>query len=78
MACGTPVICSHASSLPEVAGDAAQMVSPGDFFGLAKALKEVMNDPKLQAEMSLKGLKQAQRFQGETMAKETLRVYESI
>lgn len=76
MACGTPVICSRASSLPEVAGDAARMVPPGDLFALVHALIEVMNNPKLQAEMSEKGLKQARKFQGETMAKETLEVYE--
>jgi len=78
MACGTPVICSNASSLPEVAGDAARTVPPGDLLALAKTLEDVMQNPKLQAEMTQKGKQQAQRFQGQTMAKETLAVYESL
>lgn len=78
MACGTPVICSNVSSLPEVAGDAARTVPPGDLFALAKTLEDVMQNPKLQAEMTQKGKQHAQRFQGQTMAKETLAVYESL
>lgn len=76
MACGTPVICSNVSSLPEVAGDAAVTVPPGDLFALAGALKQVMNDTGLQAEMIRKGLQQAARFQAKTMAEQTLAVYE--
>lgn len=78
MACGTPVICSDASSLPEVAGEAARYVPPGDLFALAGALKEVLNDKTLQERMIQKGLEQATRFQGRTMAEETLRVYENV
>jgi alpha-1,3-rhamnosyl/mannosyltransferase len=77
MACGTPVICSQASSLPEVAGDAARYVPPGDLFALADALKDVMNNPALQEDMILKGKKQAQKFQSHTMATQTLAIYES-
>jgi glycosyltransferase involved in cell wall biosynthesis len=78
MACGTPVICSNASSLPEVGGDAVRYVCPGDLFDLAAALKEVLNDRKLQMDMIEKGLEQAKRFQGRTMAEETLAVYEEV
>jgi len=78
MACGTPVICSNASSLPEVAGDAARYVGPGDLFALADALKEVMNAPKLREEMVRKGLEQARRFQAHRMAEETLAVYQNV
>ena len=78
MACGTPVICSNVSSLPEVAGDAAVTVPPGDLFALAAALEQVMGDPELQADMIQKGFKQAARFQAKTMAEETLRVYEGM
>ncbi|WFB36577.1 glycosyltransferase family 1 protein [Kiritimatiellota bacterium B12222] len=78
MACGTPVICSDASSLPEVGGDAARYVSAGDLFGLAAALVEVMNDPVLQGRMAEAGLAQAEKFQASTMAEETLKVYESV
>jgi glycosyltransferase involved in cell wall biosynthesis len=53
-------------------------VPPGDLFALAKTLEDVMQNPKLQAEMTQKGKQHAQRFQGQTMAKETLAVYESL
>lgn len=76
MACGTPVICSDSSSLPEVAGDAARYVPSGDLFALKQALIEVLNDPAQQAEMSRKGKQQASRFTMERMAAETLKVYE--
>ncbi|MGA0370119.1 MAG: glycosyltransferase family 4 protein, partial [Kiritimatiellia bacterium] len=62
MACGTPVICSNASSLPEVAGDAARTVPPGDLFALKDALIDVMNDPALQQEMQRRGKAMAERF----------------
>ncbi|MDA3872630.1 MAG: glycosyltransferase family 1 protein [Kiritimatiellae bacterium] len=78
MACGTPVICSEASSLPEVGGDAARYVSPGDLFGLAEALIEVVTDKPLRDRMIQKGLEQAKRFQGKIMAEETLKVYEDV
>jgi len=76
MACGTPVICSSASSLPEVGGDAARYVAPGDIHELKDALVEVMTHPDLQKEMTNKGRKQAARFQMHSMAEETLAVYE--
>ncbi|MEX2607762.1 MAG: glycosyltransferase family 1 protein [Kiritimatiellia bacterium] len=78
MACGTPVICSDASSLPEVGGDAARYVPPGDLFALVDALREVLNDKTLRDRMIQKGRAQAVRFQGRTMAEETLKVYEDV
>lgn len=78
MACGTPVICSDASSLPEVGGDAARYVSPGDLFGLAEALVDVLTDKPLRERMIHKGLEQSKQFQGKSMAEETLKVYEDV
>lgn len=78
MACGTPVICSHASSLPEVGGDAAVTVPPGDLFALSEALTRVLGDESLRRDMQAKGLKQAEKFQCGAMARETLAVYESL
>ncbi len=78
MACGTPVICSNASSLPEVAGDAARQVPPGDLFALKDALIEVLNDPEEMARMIEKGKLQAAHFRMEKMAEGTLDVYESL
>lgn len=78
MACGTPVICSDSSSLPEVAGDAARTVPAGDLFALKQALVEVLGSPGLQQRMVEKGRAQAAQFTMHRMAEETLRVYEEV
>jgi glycosyltransferase involved in cell wall biosynthesis len=62
MACGTPVVCSSASSLPEVAGDAALMVDPADTQALADAIDRALSDTGLREGMSRRGLAQAARF----------------
>ena len=70
MACGTPVICSNTSSLPEVAGDpsagagpsAALLVDPLDTAALADALRLVLTDDGLRAELRRRGLARAARF----------------
>lgn len=76
MACGVPVITSNVSSLPEVAGDAALMVSPGDASELAQAMKRVFSDESLQKTMREKGLRQAQQYNWETVATRTIQTYE--
>ena len=48
MACGTPVICSNVSSLPEVAGDAALLFDPQDTAALAQAMARVCAEPALR------------------------------
>lgn len=75
MACGTPVVCSDASSLPEVAGDAALLVPPGDVRGWAEALSRIVADVGLRAALREKGLKQAARFSWDRAAQQTSRVY---
>lgn len=77
MACGTPVICSEASSLPEVGGDAPRYVPPGDLYALVDALIEVLGDPDRQRDMVDKGKKQAAKFRMDAMARDTLAVYEA-
>jgi glycosyltransferase involved in cell wall biosynthesis len=72
MACGTPVVCSNASSLPEVAGDAALLVDPHDIDGLAKAMARALEDDALRGEMIAKGLTQAARFTWEGSARQLL------
>lgn len=78
MACGTPVICSRASSLPEVGGTAARYVPPGDLYALSDALIEVLNHPEQQQRMVTEGREQAARFTVEQMARNTLAVYEDL
>jgi len=78
MACGTPVVCSNASSLPEVAGDAALLVEPHDVDGLAAALQRALSDEALRRQMIERGLAQAARFSWEKAARETLAVYRAV
>jgi glycosyltransferase involved in cell wall biosynthesis len=78
MACGAPVVCSNASSLPEVAGSAALLVSPEDDAALADAVRLVLTQPALAAAMRARGLTQAARFRWERCAAETLAVYRSV
>lgn len=62
MLLGTPVLCSDTSSLPEVAGDAALMVDPYDTAAISQAIRQLDADADLRAELSRRGLKQAERF----------------
>jgi glycosyltransferase involved in cell wall biosynthesis len=78
MACGTPVITSNASSLPEVVGDAALTVDPYDVDGLAAAIERALADEDLRAELRRRGLERAARFTWERAARETLAVYEQV
>lgn len=75
MACGTPVVTSNVSSLPEVVGDAALMVDPEDISGLAKAIGRVLTDEALRKDLIERGFKQAKLFSWERTAKETLALY---
>jgi glycosyltransferase involved in cell wall biosynthesis len=78
MACGAPVICSNASSLPEVVGDAALMFDPRDVDALAANLTHVVNEPALRDELRAKSLARAAQFSWERTARETLAVYRSL
>jgi glycosyltransferase involved in cell wall biosynthesis len=78
MACGTPVVCSNSSSLPEVAGDAALLFPPDDVSALAQAMERVLTDTALQQQLRAQGLRQAARFSWERTALETLAVYERV
>ncbi len=78
MACGTPVITSNRSSLPEVVGDAALLVDPDDRAELADAMARIVDQEPLREDLRERGLKQAQRFSWEETARLTLRVYESV
>jgi len=77
MACGTPVVCSRASSLPEVGGEAVRYFSPTSPEDMAQVLHEVLADEAVQEEMRVEGIRQASRFSWEKTADETLAVYET-
>lgn len=78
MACGTPVVVSNVSSLPEVVGDAGLLVDPTDVSELAVAIWRVLTDQALRADLIAKGLKRAQCFSWEKMARQTLQLYQRI
>lgn len=78
MACGTPVITSNVSSLPEVVGDAAWMVNPLDVEALAAAMQQVLSDTALRQQMIARGLWQARRFTWEQAARQLLNVYQQV
>ena len=78
MACGTPVVCSNTSSLPEVAGQAALLVPPDDVRGWAEAISRLWNDDLLRAQLRKRGLAQAKTFTWENAARKTLEIYEMV
>ncbi len=78
MACGTPVIVSNVSSLPEVVGDAGLLLDPNDVDAWAVALHRVLTDDELHREMANKSLKRAALFSWERAARETLDVYRKV
>jgi glycosyltransferase involved in cell wall biosynthesis len=78
MACGTPVITSNTSSLPEVVGDAGIMVDPVDIDALTESIYQVLNNPNLQEDMQKNGLERSKIFTWEKTAKETWKIYEMI
>jgi len=65
MACGTPVVTSNTSALPEVAGDAALLVDPTSVEQIAHAMKCIMDDTSLRKRLRETGLQQAARFSWE-------------
>ena len=78
MACGAPVICSNAASLPEVVGDAALLFDPRDVTALRAAIARVLSDPALARALREKGLAQAKKFSWQRAAQETFDVYRRV
>lgn len=78
MACGTPVVTSSASSIPEVVGDAAIMVDPHDVEGLGTAMELVLTDRDLRSDLRRRGLERAKLFSWEDVASQTLQVYSEV
>jgi len=78
MACGTPVITSNISSMPEITGDAALLVNPRDETELVDAMQRVLTDNALRDKLARNGLERAKQFSWERTARETLAVYEQV
>lgn len=78
MACGTPVVVSNVSSLPEVAGDAALMIRPSDVGDMTDTLRRVMTDAKLRECLRRRGMERASMFTWEAAAAKHVEVYRRV
>jgi alpha-1,3-rhamnosyl/mannosyltransferase len=78
MACGTPVVCSNTSSLPEVAGSAAVLVNPTNVAALADAALGLLDDGARRLELRERGLAQAARFSWRETARQTAQGYLAV
>ncbi|MGF1507084.1 MAG: glycosyltransferase family 4 protein [Anaerolineae bacterium] len=76
MACEVPVVCSNASSLPELVGDAALTFAPTDIDTMAESLRRALTDNALRAQLIEKGRARVRQFTWDTCARETLAVIE--
>ncbi len=78
MACGTPVLAAHTSSIPEVTGAAAVLLDPDDEDGWSAAIERICTDAAHQSRLSALGLRRAALFSWRRTAEETARVYRSL
>lgn len=78
MACGTPVVCSNAASLPEIAGDAALLVPPDDPDAAAEALRRVLTDSALAERLRAAGFRRAPAFSWPAAAAAVLALYRRL
>jgi glycosyltransferase involved in cell wall biosynthesis len=74
MACGTPVVTSNVSALPEIGGDAALLVDPRDPAAIASALERLLQDEELRHELTTRGAARAARYTWEETARRTAEV----
>ena len=78
MACGTPVITSNTSSLPEVAGDAALLIDPYDPHTIAEAINRILQDQPLREQLQQRGYQQVQRYTWAKAAEKLLSIYQQL
>lgn len=78
MACGTPVLTSTVSSLPEVAGNAALTIPPDDIAAIAEGLERLLTEEHLRQTLVSRGLERAQTFTWERAAAQLLEVYDQL
>lgn len=76
MACGCPVVASHAGSLPEVLGDAALTVDPEDVESISDGMERLLSDSGLRGDLARRGLERAKHFSWRATAQAVSRVYD--
>ncbi|KHO40333.1 glycosyltransferase family 4 protein [Clostridium tetani] len=78
MCCGTPVITSNVTSIPEVVGDGGILINPNDIDELSNSLEKTLLDVSFKYELKKKALERSSLYSWENTAKNTLKVYNSI
>lgn len=78
MACGTPTLASNTTSIPEVLGDDALYINPGDVQDMANKLLNVIEDEKLRIDLSFKGLRRSSMYSWKRTAVETIEALRRI
>jgi glycosyltransferase involved in cell wall biosynthesis len=78
MACGTPVVTSNVSSLPEVVGDAAIQVDPYDVSALSQAIDRVLSDQQLRKSLRMRGIERSKLFTWKEAARQTIQLYDRV
>jgi glycosyltransferase involved in cell wall biosynthesis len=78
MACGTPVITSNTSALPEIAGDAAMLVNPANESEITKAIQEALSNKSVREQLIEKGLQRIRSFNWNLSATNLLGIYQTI
>lgn len=78
MAFGLPVVCSRATCLPEVLGQAVVYFDPENIEEMAEKIKQVLKDKQLQEKLIVQGFKRIQKYQWSKMAQETLKIYKTV
>jgi len=78
MACGTPVIASDTSSIPEVAGDAALLIDPHDEGALRASIRSILKDGNMRERMKVRGYSRVKLFSWEAGARYTLNIYQDL
>ena len=78
MACGTPVITSNVSSMPEFVGDSGLLIDPNDISTIQNALRDLLLNDRLRLELSGQALKRSKEFTWKETARKTLDVYRRV
>ncbi|MBI5680824.1 MAG: glycosyltransferase family 4 protein [Methanobacterium sp.] len=78
MACGTPIITSNTTSLPEVMGNAGIMINPNNIEDLSENMYEILTNGSLREDLISKGLKRAKMFNWDESAEKTFEVYNEL
>ena len=78
MTCGTPVITSNVTSIPEIVGDAAITINPYNLDELSNSIYNVLTDMELKNLLIQKGFRRAYQFSWKKTAQETIKVYEEV